>query len=407
MDVVHAAISDERSRGALGLAEAVEISRAIAKGNIEQASGVAGMEQLRAFSTCALEVDDALEQRAAKGDALAPIAAMIRVESGSVSASRFARWATASAAEPGAAWRPLGARALSNQKDGELRRKLIADGDEDVRRAALYAAQDAQDVADTEAVLEAARLDPSDALRALAIRVAGLLGGDRVVLALHDLFAQANDSIREATVHAWASPKAYETGGCRELERVLATARGTPPVLAALELLAAHDAADGEAVGILERAVRAGPTAERVRAIQRVPLHVASLSEAVAAAVTDPDEAVACAALVRRFEAPKTAGGCRDESEHEALLQRLLAVVDNGGPLAARATGALARAHVQRLVPRLESNAASSDSELRAEAGAAFAVMGDLRRAVLVAADPDPRVRGAVSCAVLRAWAAK
>ena len=158
---------------------------------------------------------------------------------------------------------------------------------------------------------------------------------------------------------------------------------------------------------MLVHAIRAGTTAQRIRAIQLVPLGVSALREAVVGAATDPDEAVSTAALVRRFEAPRTAGGYADEGEREGVTQKLLALVDKGPPSSLRAKGALARAHVQRVVASIEKDARSVDPARRAEAGAAFAVLGDLGRAVLIAADPDPRVRDAVSCAVLRAGATR
>ena len=81
-------------------------------------------------------------------------------------------------------------------------------------------------------------------------------------------------------------------------------------------------------------------------------------------------------------------------------------IAANNGPGAIVAKGALARAGVNRLVPYLQRDGAGRDARLRIEAGTALSVLGDLPHAAQIAADPEPRVRTAVACAILRAWAA-
>ena len=404
---LRASMAAELKQGNLGLGEAAEFARAVARGEVERAKGEDGAQRVRDFQSCAHEIDDVLDHRADTRDAIGAVAAMVRVDAGLTSAGRFARWARTSPRGPTAAWRPLGARALVSADDAELRRKLIADADQEVRRGALRAALTADDPEDTEAVLEAARLDPYPAARAQAIRAAGVIGGERVVLALKDLWPRADEAVRDALVDAWAAYNAFNSGGRRELVWVVDTQHGRPVIAASAVLVRAGGEGAVEAAGALERAVTDGPAADRVRAIEAAPLRLAALRAVVAKAEADSDEAVAVAALARRFEAPSELGGPSSAKAREDLVVRLLKAAGGTGSGAIAAKGALARSHDQRLLPILERDAAAKDQKTRAEAGTALAVLGDLRRAAVVAADPEPRVRVAVSCAILRAWATK
>ena len=302
--------------------------------------------------------------------------------------------------------RPLGARTLTSNDDGELRRRLFTDPDEEVRRAALRAASEAADEDDAEAILEAARLDPNPAVQRQAIRAAGALGGERVALALRDLWARADDETRQGIVEAWGSPKSFASGGRGELVWAATTQRGQAAVAAAVTLLRARGERASEAVGVVERAVKEGPTADRVRAIEVALLAVPPLREAVVKAESDADETVAAAARARMLEAPVDLGGAAEGSAaRAALIAKLLPAASGGSEAATIARGALARAGVKELGPILERDGAAPSAKTRAEAGTALAVMGDVRRAAVIAVDPEPRVRVTVSCAILRAWA--
>ena len=253
---LRASLSADVEQGRIGIGEAARFARAVASGEVERAKGQEGAQRIRALLSCAREVDDALDRRADTRDALGAVAALVRLDAGIASAGRFSRWARVPVDAPEAAWRALGARSLTSGDDGDLRRAMFADPDEDVRRSALRAALEAADPADVEGVLESARVDPSPAARA-------------------------------------------------------------------------------------------------------------------------------------------------------ALSAKLLKLADGHGPGSLAAKGALARAHDPRLLPILQRDGAAKSDKTRAEAGTALAVYGDLARAAVVAADPEPRVRVTVACAILRAWAAK
>lgn len=401
---LRASLAADVAAGRLSLGDAVSFARAVASGEIARAKGVEGAQRIKSFTSCAREVDSALDDRSDTHDDLGAVAAMVRVDAGITSPGRFSRWARTAPTAPEAAWRALGARSLTSDDDGKLRRKMIADPDEEVRRAALRAAFEADDPDDVEAVIEAARVDPSPAARAAAIRAAGGIGGERAVLALKDIWARADDTVRAQIVDAWATNRAFKSGGRRELVWVMDNHHGAPALAAALVLAGAGGEGSVEAQGVLERLVKEGSTAARVHAIEAAPLSFPGIRAAVLKAESDHDDAVAVAAMVRRFEAPRDLGGPADAKAREDLAARLLKSAD-AGSVAAR--GALARAHDVRLRPMLERDGAAKEGKLRAQAGTALAVLGDLRLAAVVAADPEPAVRATVSCAILRAWAAK
>lgn len=406
LEGLRALVTDDLQHGRLGMSNAVSLARAIARSEVLRANGDEGAQRMRELRSCAGEVEGELSHRADKRDPLGAAAASVLLEAGLSSPDAYRRWARAAPGSPEAAWRPLGARGLISSDDGELRRELMADGDEEVRRGALRASIDAGDPFDTEPVLEAARVDPSPTARAQAIRAAGALGGERAVLALKDLWPRADGPVREAIVAAWASRGSWETGGRREIVWVVETQRGLPALAAASALLRTGGRANGEAVGVMERAVNEGPTGDRVRAIDVAPLRIPALRQAVNKAEADPDEVVAVAAMTRRLEAPPEDGGAAERSsEREALIAKLLPIATGTGTGAMGAKGALARAKVKRVAPILERDGAASDAKLRVDAGTALAVLGDFSHAAVVAADPEPQVRTAVSCAILRAWA--
>ncbi len=397
---VRAMLSDELAHGQLSLREAVGFARAVARTEIAGAGGEKGVQRIREMRSCANEVESALRDRADVRDAVGAEAAMALVDAGLRSPGRYERWARTPPGGAEAMFRPLGARALvSTGDEGELRRRLIADPDEEVRRNALRAAFVAADPADTEAVLEAARVDPYPAAREQAIRAAGVLGGERVVLALKDLWPRADVAAREAIVDAWRRERSFESGGRRELLWVVDTERGPAAILAAAMLTRTGGAS--ASAGVLERAIKDGPSADRVRAIELAPLSLPALRAAVLAAEADHDEAVAAAALVRRFESP---AGRPTAEEHATLVAKLLTFAAGTGAASVTARAALARARVKPLLPILERDGAAADAKIRAEAGTALVVLGEVRRAALVAADPEPSVRATVACAILRDW---
>jgi hypothetical protein len=403
---LRAAVAADVQQGRLDARDAIALAKIVAKGEVERAEGDEGAQRIRDLVSCASEIDGALERRAETHDALGAVAAMVRLDAGLESADTYARWARSDPGGAAAPMRPLGARALTSWADADLRRRLFTDPDEDVRRGALRAAIEAADPDDTEPILEAARLDPYPAAQRQAIRAAGAVGGERVALALRDLWHRADDDTRVAIVEAWSSSRSFNSGGRAELLWAATTERGRPALAAAVVLVRARGESASEGVGVVERAVKDGPSADRVQAIELASLAVPALREAVVKAESDADDAVATAARARMLEAPAAEGGTAEGSaERAALIAKLLPAASGSSEAATLAKGALARAGVKELAPILERDGAAPSAKTRAEAGAALAVLGDVKRAAVIAVDPEPRVRTAVSCAILRAWA--
>ena len=186
------------------------------------------------------------------------------------------------------------------------------------------------------------------------------------------------------------------------------TQRGLPAILAAAALVRAGGAGSAEAAGALERALKDGPTADRLRAIELVPFDAPPLREALARTEADPDQEVAAAAMGRRLQAPAKEGGAPARSPaREAIVAKLLPIASGTGLGVSVARAALARAGAQQIVPMLERDGIAPNAKTRAEAGSTLALLGDFGRAAVVAADLDPYVRTTVSCAILHAWAAR
>src|SRR5512132_853082 len=284
-----AVVAAEVKRGELDAAEAVELARAILRRDVAGASGDEGASRIRGLTGCARPLDGALERRAETADAAAAAAAMVRLEADLSPREDFVRWASEAPGGPRAAFRPVGARALSGADDGELRRKLFLDGDQAVRLAALRAAAHAASASDTDAVLEAARVDPFPMARIQAVRAAGAIGGERVVLALKDIWVTADPILRQAIADAWGTPASIDAGGRRELSWAVDTQGGSPAIAAAYALVRTANRATpiptgpgvADALGVIERAMKSGVTHERTFAVTIAPLSVPALQKAV------------------------------------------------------------------------------------------------------------------------------
>ncbi len=397
-----AAVNSEIQAGTMGPRAAALVARAIVKGEVERAQGDEGLARLRELSACAKQVDDALSSRSKKRDYLGAMSAILLIDAGVESPRGWSSWLDTPLDAPEAPFRALGARSLRSGGDGDQRRKLFLDGDEEVRRGAMRAAADAADEDDAEGLLEAGRLDPMPAARGQAVRSAGVIGGERVVLALKDLWPQGDVSLREAIVEAWSQGRSYEAGGAAQLHWVIDSERGRPQIAAALVVLDKDDSSTG-ALGVLERAVHEGATSERVHAIEVVPLENKTLREAVLKAQDDPDEVVAVAATGRLLDAKEKHGGLPD-GERAARFEKLMALASGTTAGSGPAKLVLARFRAPGVEPLLLKDAEATEPRVRAEAGAALAAYGNLPRAVAIAADPIPRVRTSVSCAVLKAY---
>jgi hypothetical protein len=277
----------------------------------------------------------------------------------------------------------------------------VADGDEDVRVGALRAALQARDPGDVESLIEAARVDPSPVARTVAIRGLGVLGGERAVLALHDLWPRAEDQ-KPAIAAAWAMPASLAAGGARELSLVAGRETGAPAIAAALALQTLGGDEAKIALGVLLRAVKLGPTKDRVLAIGSIPAADPDALAALQSAAADPDEVVAIVATYRL--ANLLAGSSPPKGvDRNDLVAKLEKIASGGGTNGYQAKLALARMGHRRVTTMLAADADAEDEQARASASRAYAQLGELGRAALALSDKSPSVRAIAVCAVLRA----
>ncbi len=408
-------IASAGKQGAINDGEARAIARAVAVHEIENAKGDDGTKALEAFSRCARTLDGALEARARGTDDIAAAAARTRLEEGRLSPDDARELASRPGLGP--AWRTVETRALIRAGDGPARRARFIDGDQDLRVAALRASADAGDPADTEALLDAARLDPYPLARTLAVRavartatgepaIAGsgsraTAGSSRAVLALRDLWNQADEDLRQSIADAWATERNIDAGGRQELWWAAEHAHGAAAIAAAGALARWKGDGWSEAIGVLTRAIQDGPTMDRIFAIGIAPAHEAPIDEALRAAVNDKDDAVAVTAAWRQLS-----GIGRDIPEakdRKALVARLLDLAKSPTTRGFQAQKVLARAGERGVLPFLDKQVALSDTRARETTGVAFVDLRETAKAVGFVADADVGVRAAVACALLEA----
>ncbi|MEZ4437449.1 MAG: hypothetical protein R3B72_00040 [Polyangiaceae bacterium] len=166
-DALRASLAAE---GEVDAGEARAIARRVLERQIETAQGDSGRRGLDALDEgCIDDFASALGRRASTDDALGAHAARLRMDAEAAPALAYADRVE----DRDDDWRAAAARSLTTRagevKDpddsqvgraGWWRRHLMLDPSTEVRRAALRAAINAADAADSAAVLEAARLDP-------------------------------------------------------------------------------------------------------------------------------------------------------------------------------------------------------------------------------------------------------
>ncbi len=402
------AIDEDLRSAELGADQARELAKLVLSAELKHAQGAVGIERVEMLASCAKEMEEALSLRTEQNDEVSAAAARLLVDRELVDVDDM--WLRAEQAELAAknavaavAWKAVHTRLLWNPEDGAERRRRMVDGDEEVRAAALRAAVDAGDAADTELLLEAARVDPYPLARTMAIRALGAIGGERAVLGLKDVWMMADEPRRQVITTAWATSRSIDAGGRRELWWAAETQGGTLAVAAAIALVRAKDPKADGAVAMLARAVETGSTLSRVYAINVSPLNAELVLKAIIKAQDDSDEAVALAAISRRLEGSGEGSAKVGTQEREAMIAKLVRMAGLEGSIRQRARASLARARVRDILPALERDVESKDMEIRKAAGQNLAAMGELARASVLLSDGEPMVRTAVGCAILSA----
>jgi len=296
----------------------------------------------------------------------------------------------------------VAARALVRPEDGPARRERMVDGDQAVRVAALRASADAGDLADADALVEAARLDPHPLARTLAVRaIARTASGERAVLVLRDLWTRADDDLRQSIADAWATERTIDAGGRRELWWAAEHHHGAPSIAAAAALMRWKGEGWDEALGVLTRAIEDGPTIDRVFAIGVAPAHEQPIEKALRKAIDDKDDAVVVAVAWRLLSG--IGRDTAEEKDRKALVTKLLEYAKTPTTRGFQAQKALARTGAREVLPFLAKQLALKDTRARETTGVAYVDLGELAKAAPLVADADLGVRAAVACALIEA----
>ncbi len=294
--------------------------------------------------------------------------------------------------DPIGAWRALAARGLTGS--GRWQRTPGPDGRPRSRRPPRGDARRHPRRGRgrrVELLLEAARVDPYPlAARPGRARAAGVLGGERVVLALKDLWAQADEPLRMAIADAWAMPRSADAGGRRELGWAADAARGSAQIAAAFGLVRAGGPESSQGVAVLEQTITTGTAKDRIFAILVSPIKEESIKAALKKASDwTPNEVVAAAALARRLESGPAPAGRERDLRQAAEARR--SATSRGADLPPRprslAPGGAA------VMPIVARDAHAQDPRLREAGGIGLALLRDYPHAAVVAVDQDRDVR--------------
>jgi hypothetical protein len=391
---LRAEIETRHKLGSLTNAEASTLAHAVADREIKTTRGDDAAKRVREVRGCARELDDTLADRMKTHDEAGAEAAMARLDLGRLEASDVRPYA----ADKNDGWRAVGVRGLTREEDHAARVRAMTDPSPRVRRAAMRASTLAHDASEIEPLAEAARVDPEPMVRSDAVRTLGALGGERVASILRDLWANADDGMREDIAVAWASPDTYAHGG-RESLRVLVASKTGPGVIAGASAAARSAPKDRElrelAIGLLVRSIASAPRRDRLHAIAVAPLGEAEVLGAMRKAAHEDEVETKVSAFARLLESAP---------DHAEALQSLETMAgQNYGALSGRARFALATAGDLRIQAWIEADLSASDPPTRLSAVGALAALGRSARGALLLADPDPSVRATTACILLSA----
>lgn len=372
----------------------VQLAQAVGEREVMSATGSDGAARVRTLRPCARHLHGTIEKRADAGDDVAAELTLMLVETRPLDRESAAkRYAQSSSG----AWRAVAARALVKADQTVPRRKFFSDPDERVRRAAFTSAREAHEPTELDALLESARLDPDPESKTLAATAAGAIGGERAVLALKDIWAQADDAERMGIVDAWAEHSSFVSGGDRELAVAAESSGGLAPVSASLALARAGGPEAAPANARLRRYIADGSDDEKRLALSFAPLdreNIAAIDEASKKASPE----LRAVALARLADEP---------SHHTAAILALRALanqkVTSDADRRARdaAVNALAQASDQSVRATLVKNLSDKDRWVRKRAAEGLTSLDDYSDAATVLGDDDASLRSDVACTIL------
>lgn len=397
---LRAALERGHRAGTTSNAEAADVARIVLSRDLNRAVGIDAVARVHDVAACAKDVDAALEARAKVHDEAGAEAALALLDAGVWDPPDVRRWL----GDPTDAWRAVGTRSLVGADDGPARRAAMLAPAPSVRRAALRAARAARDPRDIDALFDAARRDPEPLARTEAVRAVATSSGPLVasitVLRLRDLWAGADDPVREDIAVAWGMPVLARAGGGEALRVLVASGHGPGAIAGAAVVLRGtmfDTEARASAIGLLARTIEQGSRRDAAFALAVIPTSEPRALESLRhIAGSTPDLEVRLAALARLTESPL------DRPAALAGLEQL------GSPrteprLASHARLALAAAGDRRVQAWIEQDLAASEPSLRLLAALALSSLGRAARGAPLLVDRDPRVRARVACTLLLA----
>jgi hypothetical protein len=403
---LRSAIGNAHKKGKLSEGDAVALARKVAVHEIKYATKETAVARVRDVHSCANELDGALADRMDIHDEAGAEAALARLDAGGFGAGS----ARAYLGDKDDAWRAVGTRGLTREKDRKARIIAMTDGSPRVRRAAVRAAaeagadEDTGDKAEIEQLATTARVDPEGIVRTDAVRALAAIGGAEVVAKLRDLVTTpglSDDGLRSDIGVAWAAPRIYKAGGAEPLRLLIASEHGPGAIEAAAAALRFPEV-DGDirasASALMARTIADGPRLDRLHAILlanvKDPLVLAAL-RAAGKIDAGGDREIEVAANARLTESvPDRAAAIR------ALETR---AGQDLGRLSMRARWALAEAKDTRVQAWVENDLTAADPYARLSAGAALSALGRASRGAPLLADGDPLVRTRAACTLLLA----
>lgn len=405
-------IAQQHERGHLSNSEAAQLARAVAERELAAAKDeLTALARLRETRACALELDDALEDRMRKHDGAGAEAALSRLESGKLGEGDARAWLD----DPDDRWRAVGARTLHRDGDRKRRQAAILDPSPRVRRGAIRAAAEAKDPSDIDLLFETARVDPDLLLRNEALRsMSAIVRGDagrghaaELAVRLRDLWTAGDDALKEDVAVAWGLSPVLESGGREALRVAISSGRGPGAIAAAGVALrvAAKDAElSGSGAALLARTIAEGSRRDRLHALA-VARPDPVVLDAIRRAGQDEDLDVRVPALARLLDS---------RPDREAAKRQLLGIGGYGvagiaGKAdglraldhAARARHALAAAGELRVQAWIEQGLSAPDPQRKMDAAFALAALGRPARAAPLLSDPDASVRTRVACTIV------
>ncbi|MBI5533209.1 MAG: HEAT repeat domain-containing protein [Deltaproteobacteria bacterium] len=385
---LRAALDADLRAGRLTRSAVGDIAEALASHELQSAKGNDALQRVQQVRSCARHLQDGLVERTKGTDLAAPEAALILEQS---HLTDFDKW-RARSADPDPMWRAVGVRTLTDPESANQRRAAMLDPDENVRLAAVRAAEDARDAGDGAQLIDVARLDPNALVRVTAVRALGQLGSPEMVLRLKDMMTNGSDAVRQSIVVAWSWPGMLEAGGQRELILIAETGKDEAAVLAGGILLRLGAETRGTGISTLLKHIDGSAARARVLAISLAPIDDPAVRQAVSKLSTTPDPEVKLAALTSL---------ARDPAERAKALDGIGSLAASSLPVAAKAKATMARLGDARVTALLLKDGESKVAETRVDAARGLIELGDIARAAMFLADADAGVRTRTACQIL------